>query len=374
MKTFKVLLALAVVLICQILQAQKTYYAFTYQNSDGLTDSLSTEIVKPEYDYYRISKNKKLYVFYHSYPSKLPSLCFDTKTESSDKKYHSVYLDDVLISDEFYHYFKDDKKAYLKNADTDAIVKPQEDIYSIENLGSAFIIAKFHPKDADLPKSKSPGNDKNGYPLPPKMLEIRDDFYAIYANTLPLKPLLKIESEIFVPLYETNEIDDIYIKNIRKFNSVNFDYLTFKKHNNLYLYDKNLKLIKKIVIPNSKSKGQIDKDFIESEVSKAIGKKVYSNFNIYPTMASRHDENSEKKRDNFELKKSESGLYELIRTKDEKVCFTMPHKASYDESRNLRVSIEQPGDKSTYFHLNKETGIPYLPAKYINLLQINLAL
>lgn len=374
MKTFKILLAISITLACQAIQGQKTYYPYTYQNNDGLTDSLSTELVKPEYDYYRIAKNKKLYVFYNDYPSKLPSLCFDTKTEVSDKKYRYISLDDVLINDEFYHYFSDDKKGFLKNADTDAVVKVQEDIYSIENLGSQFILAKFHPKDTDLPKSKSPGNDKNGFPLPPKMIEIRGDFYAIYANMLPLKPLLKIESELFVPLYETNEIDDLYIKNIRKFNSINFAYLIFKRQNNLYLYDKNLKLIKKIAIANTKRKDQIDKDYIVTEVSKALGKEVFSHFNVYPSMPSRQNKDVEKKRDDFELKKSESGLSQLIRTKDEKICFTTPFKATYDEERNLRVSIEQEGDKSSYFHIDKESGIPYLPAKYIDLLQINLRL
>ncbi|MEO6818568.1 MAG: hypothetical protein ABI266_07280, partial [Ginsengibacter sp.] len=279
-----ILLAALLVLFGQKSHAQKTVYAILIEDNFGLTDSLGTEIIAPKYDRISDSKDKKLQVFHPYYSSSENVLLYNVQTGEINKKFKYIYLDNVLIGQQYYHYFDDNKKSYLQNSQTNEIIKTKEKIYSIENLGSQYLAAKFFPTDNDFPKpaprkpkpvAQAPAkkDPKTGKLIPPPPIiqvplpPVREsggslNGYVFYSNTLPLKTLLKIEAQMYMPLYETNEIDNNYIKNIREFNSPDFDYLVFRKNKQLFLYDKDFKLLNKITYPKKEESDDIDKEFV----------------------------------------------------------------------------------------------------------------
>lgn len=369
MKIHKLILGFAFLFLIQNTQAQKNYYPFAFQELDGLTDSLNNEIIKPLYNDHLISDDKKVYVFKYKLFSDSNVLYFDAKTGLSNTNYKYVFLDDLIIKDQSYHYFSDEK-SFFQNSETGEIAKTKEDVYSAENIGGRYIVAKFHPTAADRGPSKPLLKDKNGIYLPPAPSLIYTTFFVFYPNALPLTAALKIEADEYIPLYDTNEIDDAYYKSIQKYNSPDFDYLLFKKGNKLHLYDKNLKLIKVINYPNDKAEKELDGGLATKEASKVIGKEVYHFYKVYPSMApSMGSSNSERKREAFEVVKSPEGLYQFIRTKDEKVVFTSSLKMDYYD-RTKRVLLEDKDEKRSFFFIDKVTGIPYLPTKYIAPLNI----
>ena len=388
----KLVLGTALTLLCPKLQAQK-YYEFSYKGKVGLLDGTGAELVKPEYERSRTSKDDKLLVFYTEIGSDLPELILDKATGKTNTKYKYVFLDDAIIEDQSYHFLINDDTRFLQNATTDQALKTTEDISSIENVGSRYLIAKYTPKEVPLPKPKSKPvpKVKNAGSGPPKIVfdppviskaePFYRNAYAVYANSLPLKALLKRKGDAYMALYDTDQMDNAYFENVKKYNSTDFAYLLFKEENALFLYDKDLKMLRKIAYPKSKQRDredEIERHFAEAEASKALGKKVYSDFARYPSVgggpsvgrSGSDGTMAVKKRDAFEVSRS-GGVYTLTRTKDEKVCFSTTLKMRF-RIDYFEVTLEDKDEKESSFYVDKETGVPLLPPKYVKLLEIKV--
>ncbi len=386
----KLILGTALLLLGPELQAQK-YYEFSYKGNAGILDSTGAEVVKPEYERSRTSKDGKLWVFYHEIGSDLPALILDKTTGKTNTQYKYVFLDDAIIEDQSYHFLINDDTRFLQNAATEKALKTTDDISSIENIGSRYLIAKYTPKEVPLPKPRPvPKKKSTGIapriivPEPPVIREpysLYQNDYAVYANRLPLKALLRKKGEAYLALYDTDQMDNAYFENVKKYNSTDFAYLLFKEGDALFLYDKDLKMLRKIAYPKSKQserEDEIERRFAEAEASKALGKKVYSDFARYPSVGggpsigrnSSDGVMAVKKRDAFEVSRS-SGVYTLTRTKDEKVCFSTPMKMRF-RMDYFEVTLEDKDEKESSFYVDKETGAPLLPQKYVKLLQIKV--
>lgn len=353
-------------------QAQKSVYIISYEDKWGLTDSIGTEIVEPIYDRYEIAKNGEIYLFSSHYGLSRTSLLYTVETGELNNKYKFVYLDNVMIDEQSYHYFSDGKNPFLQNSETGELFKSDQNTQSIKNLGSSYLMAKFRPTKNEfkprLPPSKGSSNSE------PKMQGVPSvDFdlytYAIYSNKLPLKAELKIDAHSYLMLYEKETENNERVLLTKPLNSADFDYLVFRKDEQLFLYDKNIKLLKKLTYPKTEEKDQIDEKYVQTEVSKSLGMQTVHSQSIYPDAAADPSYTEKEKNYAFEVKKTTDGQNLLIRKSDEKLCFSTPFRMEYGGKSNS-VWITNSSRGSSYFKIDKETGKPFLPQKYMDILEI----
>ena len=389
--TTKVIIATLLLFCATFSYSQKTVYIISFEENWGLTDRESVEIVAPIYDWYDNTKDKKLYVFKPHYTSDKNVLLYNAVTGEISKNFKRIYLDDAKIDKQSYHYFDDDKKSYLQNSQTGEIIKTKEDVYSIKNLGSKYLFAQFSPTEKDFPKPPPPKpkpvkapptviNPKTGKIIPPPPspmpppppLANHDSWmraYAFYSNTSPLKTILKIEAQSFIPLYYAEEENSGTVQIITEYNRSDFDYLAFKKNKQIYLYDENLVLIKKFPYPHKDDRDEINSEFVSFEVSKFLDKGIVHFRPVYPNVARQRSENEETPKDPFYTKKTSDGFYELIRTSDDKICFSSQYKIEYDPSNN-RIAVTGNDKKISRFYIDEISGKPFYPKKYLGLLKI----
>jgi len=379
----KITISIFALLSIAKIAAQQSFYPFTYEDKDGLTDDKGNEIVAPIYDYWSESENEKLFIFKPKYDSNgKATLCFDV-TKKQGKEYKTFYQDEVTIQKVQHHFVEElNGKKYLLNSETEETIPFKEDVYTVNDLNDDYIIAKYFPKETKAPKitlEQAPFMKVKGkIPPPPSpkkvvgtSIEDREENYVIYSSTSALKPVLKTEANNYFLLNKeiaVNKPDgngNVEVQIIGR-NLDDFDFVLFENQGAYQLYDKNFKLIKKFTSKPS-SEYEVNEDalkkceiFSTSKIEKRRG--------AYPTMAS--DREIEKPK--FTIERDNDIYYLVSKNNGEnKKILSSPYKLEYSREGRLRIE-DQKADKTTSFKFNETTFQLYIPQKYLQVLNVKL--